>query len=38
MGDVKMFFPDMNTVDIYSHMNEKCDTIAPKYERIPAYC
>ena len=35
MGDIKMYFPDMNTVDIYSHMNEKCYTIAPDYARIP---
>ena len=32
-GKHKMVLPNVNSVDIYVHMNEKCDSMAPEYLR-----
>ncbi len=36
-GDYLMELPGYNTVEPYSHMNEKCPTIGPNYVR-PSGC
>ena len=38
MGTVKMYFPNMNSVKPYSHMNEKCASLPPNYLRLPENC
>lgn len=32
-GEVKLELPGFNTVEPYSHMNEKCGGLPPNYER-----
>jgi len=38
MGKYRMEFPNISTISIYDHMNERCWSEAPLYERIPANC
>ncbi len=33
MGEIKVKFPEFNTIEPYSHMNERCSSIAPDYKR-----
>lgn len=37
-GDVKMELQGFNSVEIYSHMNEKCESLPPLYIRTPLMC
>ena len=34
-GKWEIKLPGLSTVEPYSHMNEHCPTVAPKYERTP---
>eukprot|EP00828_Plagiopyla_frontata_P040905 TRINITY_DN5674_c0_g1_i3.p1 TRINITY_DN5674_c0_g1~~TRINITY_DN5674_c0_g1_i3.p1 ORF type:complete len:408 (-),score=48.92 TRINITY_DN5674_c0_g1_i3:191-1414(-) len=38
MGNVQMYFPNMNTIEPYSHMNERCASLPPQYLRLPENC
>jgi len=38
MGQYRMTFPDISTVEPYSNMNEYCQSTPPLYDRIPAMC
>jgi len=38
MGQYRMEFPTISTVEPYAHMNEKCQSEGPHYPRIPEGC